>query len=298
MKIQLAAITDVGKERSNNEDAYIICPDLLQQNWSLNYTPSYINLNKHGAILVVADGMGGANAGEVASSLVIKSIKETLSKDIIEPYLDSGDIDNLLELCIKNADEAINNHICKNPETIGMGTTIVLCWIIGDKAHVVWCGDSRCYVFNPDSGIRQLTKDHSLVQELIDKGEISEEEAFSHPDSNIITNGIGDFDSQPIPDIITYSLHPNDTFLLCSDGLCGYCTNKEIEAVLKKYYSDIANCRDELLKLALNAGGFDNICIALASLIDDKQTAPAPLSRRHNVFIKFKQLFMSLKGTV
>ena len=136
MKIRLAAITDVGKERPNNEDAFIIWSDLSQQDWTHSETPTYIPLNKYGAVLVVADGMGGANAGEVASSIAIRSIRQTFSKTNIEKTLNEGNINSLLNFCIKNADDEINKQILVDPDTCGMGTTIVVCWIIENVAHV------------------------------------------------------------------------------------------------------------------------------------------------------------------
>lgn len=288
MKIKIVATTDTGKERTNNEDAFILCPDLLQQDWAQNETPSYITCSKYGSLLVVADGMGGANAGEVASAIATKSIRSSFSKVQIEESLHSNDIDRLIKNSIKNADEAINKRIWEDPDTSGMGTTIVVCWIIDNVAHIGWCGDSRCYVFNPFSGIKQLTKDHSLVQELVDKGEISEKEAFTHPDNNVITRGLGDVDSQSTPEIIKYSLSPNDIVLLCSDGLCGYCTNRTIEKILGKNSIDIMKCRDELMKLALDTGGYDNICIALASVIDDNQSVPnlPTITQKFRLYIK------------
>ncbi len=288
MKIKIVATTDTGKERTNNEDAFILCSDLLQQDWVQNETPSYIICSKYGSLLVVADGMGGANAGEVASAIATKSIRSSFSKAHIEDSLNSNDIDGLIQNSIKNADEAINKRIWEDPDTSGMGTTIVVCWIIDNVAHIGWCGDSRCYVFNPFSGIKQLTKDHSLVQELVDKGEISEKEAFTHPDNNVITRGLGDVDSQSTPEIINYSLSPNDIVLLCSDGLCGYCTNRAIEKLLGRNSVDIMKCRDELMRLALDAGGFDNICIALASVINDNQSVPnlPTITQKFMLYIK------------
>ena len=289
MKIKIAATTDPGKIRSNNEDAYIICPNLLNQNWSIDDTKSYIPMGIYGSVIVVADGMGGTNSGEVASSIATKSVKEFFSKETIKQVHDTEGIKELLKLCMKYADEAINRYIINNPETTGMGTTIVICWIINHQAHIAWCGDSRCYVYNPYYGIKQLTKDHSLVQDLVDKGEITEEEAFKHPDSNIITRGLGDIDSLTIPDIISYSITPNDTFLLCSDGLCGYCSNKEIESVMYSNYPNILKCRSELLKLALNAGGYDNICLVLISVISNKQDAPSKISLMRRVINLLKR---------
>ena len=288
MKIKIVATTDTGKERTNNEDAFIICQDLLQQNWSQNKT-SYIPCSKYGSLLVVADGMGGANAGEVASAIATQSIRNSFSKADIEKTLNSNDPDELIQTCIKNADKAINKRVCDDPDTSGMGTTIVVCWIINNVAHIGWCGDSRCYVYNPLLGIKQLTKDHSLVQELVDKGEISAKEAFTHPDNNVITRGLGDIDSQSNPEIITYSLSQNDIILLCSDGLCGYCTNRAIEKILDKNSKDIIKCTDELMKLALDAGGYDNICIALASIIGDNQSLPISPTSAHKFWLCVKR---------
>lgn len=291
MKIKIVAATDTGKERTNNEDAFIICPDLSQQDWVKKEPPSYIPCSELGSLLVVADGMGGANAGEVASAIATKSIRSSFSKVNIEKSLNSNDIDGLIQFCIKSADDAINRKIWDDPNTSGMGTTIVVCWIIDNVAHIGWCGDSRCYVYNPLYGIKQLTKDHSLVQELVDKGEISEKEAFTHPDNNIITRGLGDVDSQPTPEIISYPLSANDIILLCSDGLCGYCTNKEIERVLGKNCVDIMKCRDELMTLALDAGGYDNICIVLASLIGHNQSVPLVPTVMQKLLNKLRNVF-------
>ena len=183
------------------------------------------------------------------------------------------------------ADEAINRKAWEDPDTVGMGTTIVICWIVGKKAHIAWCGDSRCYLFNPQKGLKSLTKDHSYVQELVDQGEISEQEAFNHPDSNIITRGLGDINSQSTPDIISHPLEANDVLLLCSDGLSGYCKDNDIEHILQDNYLDIDCCNDQLLQLALQAGGHDNICLVLASLIDDNQDAPTKFSQGLLLFL-------------
>ena len=162
-------------------------------------------------------------------------------------------------------------------DTGGRGASIGICGVVGEKAHVAWCGDSRCYVHHPEAGLRRLTKDHSLVQELVDKGEITEDEAFNHPDNNIITRGLGDFQTQAKADIITYDLHPNDTILLCSDGLCGYCADPDIEKTINSHYVDASLCRDKLLNQALDVGGYDNIAIVLASVIGDNDEKPAEL---------------------
>ena len=227
MKLRIVAKTDIGKERDQNEDAFIICPDLSHPNWKLD--KAQVDLSPYGSLLVVADGMGGANAGEVASSLAIDVIRQFFSASEVASAIDSEkQIKAYLQSAIKSADATIKEHMTKHPETTGMGTTIVVCWILNDKAHIAWCGDSRCYMYNSKKGLKALTKDHSYVQELVDEGTITEKEAFSHPDSNLITRGLGDFDTDALADIVTYSIQPNDILLLCSDGLCGYCDNNTI----------------------------------------------------------------------
>ncbi|MCR5132120.1 MAG: protein phosphatase 2C domain-containing protein [Prevotella sp.] len=282
MKIKITALTDVGKERTNNEDDLIYCSDLLQQDWREDNLPEYVELGELGTLLVVADGMGGANAGEVASLLAIETVKERFSVQRVQEALAAEDegITLLLKDTIAVADEAINQRMATDIETQGMGTTIVICWILKDgKAYIAWCGDSRCYVFNAATGLRRLTKDHSYVQELIDKGEITEEEAFNHPDNNIITCGLGDFQAYPAPGIVTYELKANDNVMLCSDGLCGYCTDDDIKRVFSSEYVETDVCCQKMLDHALDAGGADNIAIVMASLIDDDQEKPEVIKR-------------------
>lgn len=279
MKIRISSVLDIGK-RDNNEDALAYCEDLSQQHWSQDGMDAYIPLGEYGAIAVVADGMGGAKAGEVASAIAIQKVKEMLSTERAAVAVEAGDdaIRSLLEETIKCGDAAILEHIANHDDTRGMGTTIVICWITDSKAYIAWCGDSRCYCYHPVRGLRPLTRDHSLVQELVDKGDISPEEAFSHPDSNIITKGLGDFGCDVQPDVIVCPIKTGETLLLCSDGLCGYCQGKDIQAILDAGYTDIKKSCHNLLQLTLDAGGYDNVAIIAMSLINDNQQAPPPLS--------------------
>lgn len=274
MKIRLSAVNDIGRERENNEDAYIVCSDMNRQEWLQATPPTYIPLGPLGAVAVVADGMGGANAGEVASSLATTAIQETLTAERVSQCVASDDIPLLLRKCVSDADKAIKLRMMDDPSTTGMGTTVVICWITADTAHVAWCGDSRCYLYNPSNGLRQLTKDHSYVQQLVDRGEITEQEALTHPDSNLITRGLGDFDAMSVPDVVSQPIGAGDLLMLCSDGLSGYCSDSDIEQVLQSNYHDVAACCDQLFSLAMQAGGHDNICIVMASLIDDQQEIP------------------------
>lgn len=279
MKIYISAQTDVGKERTNNEDAFVFCPDLIHPDWVLNTTNEYIPLGALGSLGVVADGMGGANAGEIASSIAIDIIKKRFVPDQLLSVISSErSMHEFLKSAINEADTAIREYINSDPDTIGMGTTIVVLWIINNTAHIAWCGDSRCYIFNVKTGLKSLTKDHSYVQELVDRGELSAKKAFNHPDNNIITRCLGDMDSLAVPDILTYHIEPNDMLLLCSDGLCGYCKDKQIEKVFYRKYEDIQKCCDSLLEISLDAGGADNITLVLMSLVADNPTTSSLLT--------------------
>ena len=272
MKINLTALTDVGKVRENNEDAFSVCPDLGSANWSA--TDGYIPLGKAGALAVVADGMGGAKAGEVASALTMELIRRTFSECPLPLEGTDEEKRAFLVASVEGAEKALMTRVESDPETIGMGTTVVLLWLVDGKAHVAWCGDSRCYVFHPDKGLRALTKDHSYVQELVDKGEIRPEDAFDHPDGNLITRGLGDIDADASADSLTYEVADGDIFLLCSDGLCGYCRNTLIESILYDRIDDMESCRKQLLAAALRAGGEDNITIALLATLPDGASKP------------------------
>lgn len=291
MRIKISALTDAGKERDNNEDSLLFCPDLGQQQWQTQHTDDYAPLSPLGALLIVADGMGGANAGEVASSLAVEAVKDYFQPSRIQAAISQDLVPELLQRVVVTADDAVNQRISRDPSTEGMGTTIVLCWMHGDSAHLAWCGDSRGYAYNPVTGLRRLTTDHSYVQELIQSGELTEEEAFKHPENNIITRGLGDFQATPAADIVEHQLQPNDILMLCSDGLCGYCSDHDIEQVIHDTYTDADLCAQQLMQLALDAGGCDNIAITVASLIGDDDEAPsqpmfAPLKRFFNRLMK------------
>ncbi len=271
MKIRILAQTDIGLERFDNEDAFIFCPALDKQIWDES-PDRYIYNGQLGTLAVIADGMGGENAGETASKIAIDAIKSQFNPTQIETAVHSTEaVCGFLEKVILNANKAIMKRVELDPATIGMGTTIVLLWLIENKAYIAWCGDSRCYVFNPKNGLTSLSKDHSLVQELIDKGELSVDGSFNHPDNSIVTRCLGDLDVSNSPEVRVYDVCSNDTFVLCSDGLCGYCKDKTIEKTLYSSMSNLGTCCQALMDLALKAGGHDNITILLLSVVDDNK---------------------------
>lgn len=275
LTFKLTAATNVGLVRTNNEDNFIVNPDLKADNWFVPENPETpLTLGEMGCLLVVADGMGGMNAGEVASALAVESLRQSFS-DL--PSFTEGDagtrIPNILCHAIELADKQIKDRVREDPSTAGMGTTVVAAWIRNGIAHIAWCGDSRAYLFNRNSGLSRLSKDHSYVQQLVDKGELDPELAFYHPNSNIITRSLGDNPSKAQPDYVSRKLSQGDLILLCSDGLCGLCKDEEILDVLtaEEEGGSIEHCKNTLIEAALSAGGHDNVTVALFQCLSLKE---------------------------
>ena len=268
MFINIAATTHVGLERDNNEDTLIVCPDLSHPDWTSDHTSlSSLPLSPQGALLAVADGVGGNNAGEVASAIAMQTLAKTLTPEATAQAAHTDDLAaQLLHQAVQDAHDAINQHIIEDFHTLGMSTTIVLAWVTPHRTHIAWCGDSRCYAYTPTDGLRQLTHDHSYVQQLIDSGTLTPEEAFTHPDSNVITHAIGDVDCSSLADTTSIPTTPDTTLILCSDGLCGYNTDQAIARIVARHHTSPSRCCHALLQLALDAGGQDNIAITVAHL--------------------------------
>ena len=253
--------------RRNNEDNFQLTDNLSGDRWSF-ITGQEVMLGEKGVLLVVCDGMGGMTAGAVASMLAVKSIKESFAAGRLTPQaLDSPDtILHFIEQAIITADSQIKEDGLLNREHEGMGSTIVLAWIIGRKVYVGWCGDSRAYRYNPASGLERLSHDHSYVQDLVDSGKLLKELAFDHPDSNIITRSLGDVRKQAQPDTRCFPLYNDDVILLCSDGLSGVLRDVEIEKILADNAGSVENCRNALWAESEKAGWTDNVTIALCRI--------------------------------
>jgi protein phosphatase len=216
--------------------------------------------------------MGGMNAGEVASDIAVKTIKEWFTTDKLTDAVVAAPC-KYITSAIVAADAAIKAHSKTNPDTEGMGSTIVLAWLLGQKVYVGWCGDSRCYRFNPALGLERLSHDHSYVQELVDAGKLTEELAFDHPNNNIITRSLGDPRGAAQPDTKELDLYNQDIILLCSDGLCGTLRDNEIAELIKQHQTSMQECRDALWDADEAAGWTDNTTIALAQIISGGKDA-------------------------
>lgn len=272
--IKIFAGTNVGL-RDNNEDNFMVCSDLQSGSWTVPTDHQQVlSLGNMGCLLLVADGMGGQNAGEVASAIAVQTVEALFSLEALSSICldDDNQVRQYLLNGIEKADARIKAHAHDHVETSGMGSTLVMAWILKGVAHVAWIGDSRAYAVMPSKGIARLTKDHSFVQGLVDKGQITEEEAMTHPNSNIITRSLGDMSQRARGDVVSYSLHNGEVILLCSDGLCGVCSDAVIGGIVEDYVADLQQCKEQLTNAALRAGGSDNITIALAQYFDDGQT--------------------------
>jgi serine/threonine protein phosphatase PrpC len=223
--------------------------------------------------MVVADGMGGMNAGEVASEIAVTHVQNAFSK--VSDFSKIADCSNHVEAFLKKiiveADAAIKKRVKEDPSTAGMGTTIVMAWIIGEVVHVAWCGDSRAYLFNRQSGLSRLSNDHSYVQELVDSGKLDPELAFDHPNSNIITRSLGDSPVKAQPDYVCRRLSAGDYVILCTDGLCGLVRDEQILNVMMQERGRLADYKEALFNASFEEGAYDNVTIALFECMSVKE---------------------------
>jgi protein phosphatase len=274
MTVRIAALTDVGQLREHNEDNFLVCADLAEGNWFLVETP--YALSEAGTLLAVADGMGGENAGEVASALAVEAIKEFFSNLPADPGTGGAQVTEWLRQAILFAHGRIVEHSRRNPACEGMGTTILLVWVLGPTAYVGWSGDSRCYLYRQGEGLRILSDDHSVVWELVQSGRLNEEEAESHPESHIITQSLGDSRHPPRPDVLVQPLLPHDKLLLCSDGLNGMLTSEQIGQIMGRNELPGELCKT-FIDAANRQGGEDNITVVMLEVLTGRNggsTAP------------------------
>ncbi len=236
----------IGMCRTNNEDA-IYFPGTK--------TPEY-------NVYIVADGMGGCNAGEVASSTAVKSFLEFLAQKRKDgTQVKTEILDSLVE-GVTYVNRKVFEKSYESPDYSQMGTTFIVATIDErNKLYIVYVGDSRVYLQHQDEPLTQLTTDHSYVMELVRTGNISMEEAAVHPKRNLITRAVGIRETVE-PDSVIVEVEKGDLILLCSDGLSNMLTNFEIESVLKENI-DLQQKVDKMINLANKKGGFDNISLVL-----------------------------------
>ncbi|MCI9547418.1 MAG: Stp1/IreP family PP2C-type Ser/Thr phosphatase [Lachnospiraceae bacterium] len=236
--MRVYAGTDIGQRRQVNQD-YVYA--------SMDAVGNLPNL------FVVADGMGGHNAGDYASSCAVHVLVNTIKEDVnYNPV-------KIMRHGIEAANLKILEESATSAERKGMGTTAVVATVVGNYTYVANVGDSRLYVIH--QGIRQVTRDHSLVQEMVRMGELKEEEAINHPDKNIITRALGVAPSVDV-DFFDFEIQPDTILLMCSDGLSNMVTNEEIARLLEQP-GNLKEKGKALIRLANANGGKDNISVVL-----------------------------------
>lgn len=238
--MRFGAVTDIGMHRKINEDNYYV-----QENGLFPYA-------------VVADGMGGHQAGEVASMMVVDIITNHLEKNL-DPSLNYVETGEVIRQAFIAANSIIYTYAKNHYKIMGMGTTTTLSMIYRDKVITAHVGDSRSYMID-DEKITQITRDHSYVQELVSRGEISVEAARNHPKKNYITRAMGAEDTVKVD--ITIKPYNGEKILLCSDGLTNFVYDEEIKDYINSAGTLQAGA-EELIKLTNERGGRDNITVVV-----------------------------------
>lgn len=243
MRLEFCTLTDVGRQRANNEDAVL--------------------LDTKRAIVVLADGMGGYNAGEVASTMAVESVLHALGHwlDQAQQKATVRDVRRAMEICVDNANRAIFEAANTDAAYAGMGTTLVMAVRWGDVLLTGHVGDSRAYRWRAGT-LTQLTRDHSLLQEQIDMGLITPEEAVVSSNRNLVTRALGVEDTVLL-DVQELDLAVGDVYLLCSDGLNDMLDDADIASVLVNEGLGLDACARRMIRWANDCGGRDNITVAL-----------------------------------
>jgi serine/threonine protein phosphatase PrpC len=253
--------TDVGRTREHNEDAFVVA-DLTTDNATLQPEVRTHTVGPKGSLFMVADGMGGAAAGEIASAMAVEVVLGQLrSAWITDPNSDPEAFVRAIKLATKSANEQIHAYAAAHPEFRGMGTTATIAGLLGDTLYLAQVGDSRAYIVR-DGVARQITKDQSLMQKLIEAGELTEEEAEHSERRNIILQALGPEAAIKV-DLTHQTVRRGDALVLCSDGLSGQVSKDDIAQVVSAE-SDLTNACRELIDRANANGGPDNITVIIA----------------------------------
>jgi len=234
-----SADTNVGMVRKVNEDSIMTKPDV--------------------GLWAVADGMGGYEAGDIASNMIVTSLAEIEKHEHLNTFID--DIENK----IIDANHRILEYSEIMHDGRTLGSTVISLIIKGQVGICLWAGDSRLYLLR-NNQLQQLSRDHSYVQELLDQGSISQEEAFNHPDANVITRAVGTSNELCV-DISAFNVQLGDTFLLCSDGLYNAVDESEIEHYMRGHDTD--NAVKQLIVKSLENGAPDNVSIIIVKSVSD-----------------------------
>lgn len=246
IRMRFYGLTDIGLKRENNEDAI----SLPLENEGIK-------------LFILADGMGGAKAGEKASQLAVQTIRDYIRLNFIKIERTKEEIEELIRKSMVEANRKIFELSLEYQEYNGMGTTVIVVLIYRGRLYIGHVGDSRVYRLR-QSVLRQLTKDHSYVQELLRQGSITIEEAKNHPQKNILLKALG-CDRDIVPDVITKGFVKGDMLLICSDGLTNMVEDKEIYEIIMKNSFDLKVACKLLIDKANENGGNDNVSAIIIS---------------------------------
>jgi protein phosphatase len=251
--LEVVTATDPGMVRSHNEDSIGTDADI--------------------GLAVLADGMGGYNAGEVASGIAVAMLTTEMRQALEDraPHAVESSGETLAEKFVREnsakANAAIYQTAKSQPQYAGMGTTLVVCLFYDNRMTVGHIGDSRLYRLRQDT-FEQITRDHSLLQEQIDSGMITKEQARYSQNKNLVTRAVG-IDPEVETEIHTYNVAPGDIYLLCSDGLSDMVQDDDIYSTLSTLQSNLPLAAKQLIQLANDSGGRDNISVILVRVIED-----------------------------
>lgn len=240
----IQSVTDIGLKRQNNQDSI------------------FSSEEKDFPLFILADGMGGHNAGEVASKSCVQIIKEEFLSNK-HKLNNEEDLIQIIKKSIKKANRSIYKRSFESDKLKGMGTTLTLAYILDNRIYIGHVGDSRAYFIDKEN-IRQITDDHSLVNQLIKSGSISREDAKTHPKRNVITKALGAEEDVEM-DIFNLEYKKEDILMLCSDGLTNMLDDREIFNIIHR--EDMERATDLLINQAKKNGGLDNISIIIVKFI-------------------------------
>ncbi len=274
LRVVVGAATHVGLVRSQNEDQYLVATlaKALEVKATSLHQPRSVKFSKQeGHLLVVADGMGGAAAGEKASALAVQSVErfvlDALDFFLHRPGCEQSTVVQELANALERADKAVIERAETDLRLSGMGTTLTLAYAIGSDLFIAHAGDSRAYLLR-DGVLAQITHDHTLVQSMIDEGLISQKDARSHVRRHVVTNVLGGPEQGVQAEVTKVLLNDRDVLMLCSDGLSEPVGDDAIEQVLSGE-SDPDRAARELINLALEAGAPDNVTVIVAKFFID-----------------------------
>jgi PPM family protein phosphatase len=283
MRVELHAHTDVGRVRQGNEDNFLVVDLTTERSWTgsdkISDPPDGLlrfDLGEKGAVFAVSDGMGGALAGDVASRMAVETVRDMLvDEDTMREETQTGAPEMPLVEAVRNAtgyaNYAIHRKSVEDPKCSGMGATLTAAAVSGDVVELLQVGDSRAYLIRGDE-IKLATKDQSLVQQLVDVGQISEEDAETHMFRNVILQALG-AQSELSPVVSRAKLQRGDVLLLCSDGLSGKLRAEDMREIVAGAGGDLSAACRQLVEEANARGGEDNITVLLARFDGDDLAA-------------------------